>query len=363
MDIISYKCPNCGGELKYDPGSGKFTCEWCRSKFTQEELLKLYPDQTEHGEQDGSDASDASSNSRDDSGEDGRIYSCPSCGAQIMTDATTAATFCYYCHNPALIPGRLTGNEKPDYIIPFKITRKKALNIFEKWIQGKKYVPDEFYSEKQMEMVTGVYFPFMMYGCRISGHIDATGTRVSRYRQGNYEVTEKKIYQVHRDGDMEVNNVMRNALKKANKKLVEGVVPYDTDELKPFNMSYLSGFQAETRDLGADDFQKEVEQEVRNYAVQRLGESVSEYNDLTVTQDDTVLTGGTWKYALMPVWTLTYKDPRSDKIYYFSINGQTGKPIGELPVDSGKLRKTALFTAGITAASVLAVLTGLWYFL
>ena len=363
MDIVSYKCPHCGGELKFDPGSGDFTCDWCRSKFTQEELLKMYPGDQE-GEPGGGSA-DAQTSSQGESSQDGegKIYSCPSCGAQIMTDATTAATFCYYCHNPALIPGRLTGGEKPDCIIPFEVTKDNALQIFEQWIRSKKYIPDAFYSKDQMEKVTGVYFPFMLYTCRIGGHIDAQGTKVVRRREGDFEVTERSTYRVRRDGDMEVKNITRNALKKANKKLVEGVVPFDMDKVKPFNMSYLSGFQAETRDLGADDFRDEVEQEVRDYAVTKLEESTAGYTDLTVTQDNTTLEDATWKYAMMPVWTLTYKDPASGEIYYFSVNGQTGKPIGELPVNAGKLKKAALTAAGVTAAVVFAALTALWYFL
>ena len=120
MDIVSYKCPNCGGELKYDPASGGFACEWCRSKYTQEELLKLYPDQGQEENQAQSSQAQAQSG-QDDEG--GKIYNCPSCGAQIMTDSTTAATFCYYCHNPALIPGRMTGDDRPDYILPFEVTK------------------------------------------------------------------------------------------------------------------------------------------------------------------------------------------------------------------------------------------------
>ncbi len=38
------------------------------------------------------------------------VYICPSCGAEVVTDATTAATFCYYCHNPVVLSEKLTGN-------------------------------------------------------------------------------------------------------------------------------------------------------------------------------------------------------------------------------------------------------------
>mgnify|MGYP002616689005 CR=1 FL=1 len=38
MAIISFKCPNCGGELIFDPATQKYKCEYCNSLFTQEEL-------------------------------------------------------------------------------------------------------------------------------------------------------------------------------------------------------------------------------------------------------------------------------------------------------------------------------------
>ena len=81
---------------------------------------------------------------------DAMLYTCPSCGAEIVTDATTAATFCYYCHNPVVLSGRLTGTYQPDFAIPFQIDRKRAQEVFSQWIAKKKFVPREFYSPKQI---------------------------------------------------------------------------------------------------------------------------------------------------------------------------------------------------------------------
>ena len=38
MAAITYKCPNCGGGLIFDPETQKYGCEYCRSQFSQEEL-------------------------------------------------------------------------------------------------------------------------------------------------------------------------------------------------------------------------------------------------------------------------------------------------------------------------------------
>ena len=58
MAVISFKCPNCDGELIFDPETQKYKCEYCGSKFTQAELDALQPaesEETDAGAADGSD--------------------------------------------------------------------------------------------------------------------------------------------------------------------------------------------------------------------------------------------------------------------------------------------------------------------
>lgn len=355
MDVIQYKCPNCGGDLKYDPASGLYACDYCKSKISQDELDK----QTNlKKEQAGISATPASSTNDDEKAE-AKVYTCPSCGATIVTDGTTAATFCYYCHNPIVLSGRLEGDYQPNYVVPFKISKEQAIDIFEKWITKKKYVPKAFYSKDQIEKFTGIYFPYLLYTCNIDGNIDAQATKVTEYQEAGFMCTDTALYHVTREGKMEVKHVFRNALKKANAILADCVLPFAVEEedIKPFNMSYLSGFFAEKRDLGKEDFDAEVKDEVMRYAIDQLHASAPDYRDLSITSNNTKLVNEKWEYALMPVWTLTYND--NGKIYYFSINGETGKTVGELPVDKGKLLRTFLIIFIPFALILLAV----FYFL
>ena len=351
MDVIQYKCPNCGGDLKFNPATGSFTCEYCRSQFSQDDIDRQTA--SKENQTSGQTAPAAAS----DELEDTKVYTCPSCGATIVTDATTAATFCYYCHNPVVLSGRLDGEYKPDYVVPFAIDRKKATEIFENWIKTKKYVPKAFYSKDQIDKLTGVYFPYLLYTCNITGKIKGRATKRNVYTRGNVEYTETGTYEIERDGNMEVKNVLRNALKKANNVLAEGVLPFNTEDMKPFNMGYLSGFLAEKRDLGKDDFEEEVKTEVKGYAMEQLRNSVAGYDGIQITSDNTELVNEKWEYALMPVWTLTYND--NGKIYYFSINGQSGKTIGELPVDKNKLIRSFF----MIFIPILAVLLLVFYFI
>ena len=106
MATVSMKCPNCGGELIFDPKSQKYKCEYCGSDFALDEIgtEEAATQAVSEVVQEREGTSDNHTQQRTAGAEDAAVlYTCPSCGAQIVTDQTTAATFCYYCHNPVLL--------------------------------------------------------------------------------------------------------------------------------------------------------------------------------------------------------------------------------------------------------------------
>ena len=54
-------------------------------------------------------------------------------------------------------------------------------------------------------------------------------------------------------------------------------------------------------------------------------------------------------YALLPVWLLSTK--WNEKNYLFAVNGQTGKLVGDLPIDKGRL--AACFLVGAVIAALV----------
>ena len=344
MAVISYKCPNCDGELVFDPITQNYKCAYCLSGFTQEELEDMKPDVA--GEQ----SEPVEQQSQGTQPEEAVIYACPSCGAQIVTDSTTVATFCYYCHNPVVLSGRLSGDFLPDKIIPFAIDQKQAEQRFLEFVHSKKFVPRAFFQKRQIEKLSGVYFPYWVYECTMEGSMDAQGTNIRVWRSGDVEYTETKYYQVEREGTLTLSNLTQNALNKANRKLAEGVLPYDLTQVKDFHMGFLSGFQAEKRDVESESLRQQTEQEVKGYGKQLLRDTIGGYSGVTVNSHQEKILAETWSYVLLPVWTLTYRG-KNGKLYYYSMNGQTGKIYGELPIDYGKVA----ILGGIVAVVVLAI--------
>lgn len=97
---------------------------------------------------------------------------------------------------------------------------------------------------------------------------------------------------------------------------------------------------------------------MKNSAEKLMRESVQGYNALSVNSFGVIPKKEDWSYALLPVWTVTYKG-KDGKIYYYSMNGQTGKVFGELPVDYGKVTLTGIISAVVVL--IIALIGG--YFL
>ena len=332
MAAVTYKCPNCGGGLVFDPESQKYSCEYCRSQFSEEEL-----EGDDSGGENDSGENGGGETQPPQEGVGANLYTCPSCGAQIVTDETTAATFCYYCHNPVVLSGRLSDEFRPDLVIPFQIDRKKAEEIFYQWVGRKKFVPSSFRDAGSVEKMTGVYYPYWLYSCHVTGKIQGKGTSVSHHTAGSTRITTTRVDQVDRAGQTQVNGLARGALKKADRSLAEGVQPFELEKAVDFQMGFLSGFMAQKRDREAEEFREEAGREVEEFFLDGLKNQSGAYTSFQVTEQEVHRDQEKWQYALLPVWTLTYRDKITGKICYFALNGQTGKTCGCLPVDRVKL--------------------------
>lgn len=355
MAVVSYKCPNCGGPLTFDADKQKFDCDYCYSEFTEQELIEKYKDMDEAlGDNENDRAEKAQQENaqtknqeqkeetkQDDSFEKEAVYyTCPSCGAEIVTTDTTAATECFYCHNPVVIAGRLSGDFKPDCVIPFEISKEKAIEEFSKVCKKKKFLPTGFWNKKQIEKITGVYFPYWYADDETYVNATARGEKVRSWTVGDSRYTETQIYQVFREGDADIDNMIRGALSKEDAFLLKHVHPYDLSKIRDFSMAYLSGYQAEKRDIEKDKISADIDAESRRRCENLVRSTMNGYTIVHMQNFVADLRKRKWKYTLLPVWMVTYK--YLGKIYVYGMNGQTGKVYGELPLSKRKVAITAL---------------------
>lgn len=348
MATHTYKCPNCDAELTFDPKSGNFICQYCNSSFTRAELDALATAKQAEEKQ----ARDAAK-PEEDTGADGsmKIYSCPSCGAELVTDATTAATFCFYCHSPVILTGKLAGKYKPDKVVPFSVDKTEVQNKLLSWCRKKKFIDKRFFDESQMDKLSGVYFPFWEVDSKLHVKYKAKGTDLRTWILGDTEYTETTVTGIDRESDIELQDVTVKALSRTDTELLNGVYPYDIDKAQSFDMAYLSGFYAEKRDIERESAQPEATETINSSVNTLMRESVTQYGSITEENCSSDIIDQQWHYTLLPAWMLTYR--YAGETFYFAMNGQTGKIAGRVPQDK---KKTMSFGAIIGVSAFVLIM-------
>lgn len=341
MDIYMYKCPNCGNGMEYDAKTHIFHCDYCLSDFTADEL------EERRRKAEAAEAEREHRESEEGFEEHSALYSCPNCGAEIITDETTAASYCYYCHNPVILSGRLAGEFRPDYIIPFKFDRDEAVKKFHRWIRSKRLLPGDFIKDSALENLYGVYYPYWMTDCTVKGGYSATARNIKVWLAGELEYTETKVYEIKREGTIEFDNIKNFAMKGERAKPAMAVQPFKDEGIEEFKMAYLSGFMAEKRNLEYPEIKDTVREQVETYSRRLFEDSVTEaYQTMSDKSMSVDIINSTQKYILLPVWVITYVS--RGKTYYFAMNGQTGKAVGKLPLSKFKMAAVS-FLIFITA--------------
>lgn len=326
MAVVAYKCPSCGAGIEFNAEKQLFACEYCLSEFTEEQLRAQTPETEETAE---------NTNESEDFGEDLLSYSCSNCGAEVFADKDTASDHCYYCHNPVVCDGRLTGQLKPQKIVPFAYDKAEAEKRFLDFAAKKWFVPKDFFSAEQVEKIRGVYYPFWLTDADITASSSAKAERVRSYRLGKNMITETSHYRLYRKGNIHFEDVTTGAYTGEYKAMLEGILPYPSESLKDFSMAYLSGFLAKKRNVESDSLLGEVKKRIGDYSTTMLNNTMNGYTAVHHVGSQTQFDKIHWDYALLPIWILTYN--KGGKIYTYAVNGHTGKVYGELPISGKKL--------------------------
>ncbi len=373
--ITNYQCPACTGPLHFSSKTGRMDCEYCGSSFSVDEIEKLYKEKNEQAENTfNAAAQSAAQSGRDEEIADGlsadwdvsgagsawgsesaglRAYSCPSCGAELICDETTAATSCPYCGNPTIVPGQFSGTLMPDLIVPFQLDKEAAKAALREHFRGKKLLPRAFSSENHLDEVKGVYVPFWLFDTNVDADMCFNATRTRGWSDRDFRYTETRYYKLYRSGSIRFENVPVDGSVKMPDEVMESLEPFDTSRAVPFRKAYLSGYLADRYDVSAQDCVTRANERVRNSAIGAFSQTAAGYSGVSPAQSNLRFLGGRAKYALLPVWILNTS--WQGKNYQFAMNGQTGKFVGDLPTDRGAYWKYRLLYGGIVAAAAFGL--------
>lgn len=357
-DINEYKCPSCGGAIEFDSHSQKMKCPYCDTEFDLE-TLKKYDEQLSKEAEQKDDISDWQTDpgKQWQEGEtDGmNVYTCKSCGGEIVSDENTGATSCPYCGNPVILTERFRGALRPDMVIPFKLDKKAAKEAYYKHIKGRPLLPKVFRRENHIDEIKGIYVPFWLFDADVAADTRYKATKVRTWSDSDYDYTETSYYSVDRSGNMSFVSVPVDGSSRMPDDLMESIEPYKVADAVEFQTAYLSGYLADKYDVDAQQSTDRARERMKESAQDVLRDTVKGYASVIPENTNVRISGGDAKYALYPVWILntTWRG----KKYIFAMNGQTGRMTGDLPVDNGAYTRWLL---GLTAVfSIAAYLVAL----
>ena len=334
------KCPYCGTEFELE------------ALQAYDEALKAQPEDNMQWE------AEAGTQWQEGETDGMRVYTCSSCGGEIVGDENTGATECPFCGNPVVMTGQFSGSLRPDLVIPFKLDKKAAIEALKKHYFGKKLLPKVFQDENRIKEVKGIYVPFWLFGADADGYVRYKATRIRSWSDSNYRYTETSYYTVVRAGEIGFENVPVDGSTKIDDALMESIEPFDISEAVDYNSAYLAGFFADKYDVDAESSIERANERIKQTTRDAFADTVHGYTTVTPVSTNISLSGGKAKYALYPVWMLTTQ--WNGKTYTFAMNAQTGKIVGDLPMDKALYRKWLFGVAGAVSAAVFALSYLLW---
>lgn len=349
--LQEYKCPCCGGAIGFDSTAQKMKCPYCDTEFEMEALL-AYDADLKKDAPDDMHWEPASETWQETEGV--TSYVCRSCGGEILGDRTTAATSCPFCGNPVVIMGQVSGDLKPDLVIPFQLDKEAAKAAMRRHLQGKKLLPKLFKDENHIDQIRGIYVPVWLFGADADAEIRYRATRMRVWSDANFNYTETGFYAVTRSGTLGFDAVPVDGSSKMPDDFMESLEPYDLSQAVDFQTAYLAGYFADRYDVGTEESVGRANERVKKSTEDAFAATVHGFDTVKAEASHIAVQNGKAKYALFPVWLLN--TTWNGEKYTFAMNGQTGKFVGNLPMDRAAFRRwfVLLFGAGAAVSYLVA---------
>lgn len=356
--LQEYKCPCCGGAIEFDSSIQKMKCPFCDTEFEMETLASYDNElNSEHADDMKWDTS-AGSEWQEGEADGLRVYSCKSCGGEIVGDETTGATSCPYCGNPVVMMGQFSGALKPDYVIPFKLDKKAAIEALKKHYGGKRLLPKAFKDQNHIDEIKGVYVPFWLFDADADAYIRYKATKVRSWSDSNYNYTETSHFSVSRGGFIGFERVPVDGSSKMDDTLMESIEPFNFTDAVNFQTAYLAGYLADKYDVDSQQSIARANERIKRSTEESFASTVKGYTTVIPDSTNVRLQNGVAKYALYPVWLLNTS--WNGQKYTFAMNGQTGKLVGDLPLDKGAYKRWLFGLAGAVSAVAFAISYLIW---
>ena len=329
-------CRNCSHPLVFDPAKQKMYCSSCGSSFLPEEVEA---ESKEYRQDLRAESMESIYNTKDKDLMDCYVYSCSECGGEIIINGTEASTTCVYCGNSNVVFSRIAKQKCPEFVMPFSITKEKAIELVHKKINSGLFIPKEI-KNFSIDCIRGIYLPYWIINASytnaavIEGQVRSGKSTVTRYfgRAGKLKLTRFPI-----DASLALSDESSSRLE-----------PFELSHLKPFDEDYLAGFYSNVSDVTYIDLKRATNKRAQEFFEKEAMDDVRASRKKVVSSIPSLKIENNMVYAMLPAWFITFK--YKGKPNTILVNGDTGKVVCALPWNKG-LFYSLLFTFGAVATT------------
>lgn len=325
-----FQCQNCGGGLKFNIESQKLKCDNCGFAVDPYSL----------------DANKPGASAEENTYYDVTIYTCPHCGGELLGTEDSAIESCSFCGAQTILNSRLSRVKRPDYIIPFKITKEGCKKAYKTYVGHSFFAPKAFKNPKYIDSFRGIYMPYWTYYIEQKGSGTLPGKRTKHI--------EKKTIVNYYNLNFTLNNYYKGLSFDASSSFYDNISsdisPFNVKGMKRFHPGILSGFYADAADIPSTTYADDAKNYCNNATLKKLSETF-EFNDITIMPPDSFLQRSAAFHthikqvdsAMFPVWFMSYRHGK--RVAHAVVNGQTGKTTADFPVSVGKYILCSLLIA------------------
>jgi hypothetical protein len=268
---------------------------------------------------------------------------------------------CDFCGSPALVDyTEIKAPIRPQSLLPFKVTDSAVREQIRRWYASKWLAPNALKRRAMVDRVHGVYIPYWTFDARAvcpweaeAGHYYYT---TETYRDAKGQLQTRQVQHVRWEpASGEVRHFFDDepvpGTQGISHRLLEGVEPFPTADLVPYDTAFLSGFVVEHYQVvlfeAAQNSEVAMTRKLHDMCAAEIPGDT--YRNLQIHP---VLSDRTFKHILAPVWLLTYN--YSTKAYQVVVNGYTGRMAGQYPKSPWKIAFLVLVAIIVVLVFILS---------
>ena len=329
------KCPNCGGNMEFDPQTQTLKCQHCgtaidivKNKEVSEINIENAFNQAKQWEK-------------------ATVVRCENCGAKVVIDGDEVATICPYCGTSQIKKTDEIVGLLPNAIFPFSKTVEEAELSAKKWAKSRFFAPRNFKKSVEAKNLHGVFEPGFTFDSSTfsvyEGRIGETRTRTVGSGKNRHVETYTVWRRIRGTYSTNFDDVTIVASSRLDQNKFDKIMPFDNSSMCTYEKHLLAGYQANHYDKNIkncwEHAKNKMDKSIRSGILGMYHHDVVDYLNVSTTHNNV-----TYKYVLYPIYRLNYKFKKKE--YPISVNGTTGKVFGKTPISPWRVLAVTLLAVG-----------------